>query len=176
MNKRTIIASLNDIANELDNTGLFEEANSITKLMHKLAMSSKRDNMIIQDMSETMNNFKMYTNRLEQEMDLFKRVLRAMQDTLEDRRSDPEEIFRHKRKLQTVFEDIKKLSIKLNFDVQELSRLSQLSQSSSQNEQQEQSANTSSEKAQTVPSDEPVENMNENSETNMPSQRRPFSN
>jgi len=34
---KKIIASLNDIANELDNTGLYNEANTITKIMHKLA-------------------------------------------------------------------------------------------------------------------------------------------
>ena len=37
MNKRTIIASLNNIANELDHSGLYTEANSITKVMHKIA-------------------------------------------------------------------------------------------------------------------------------------------
>jgi hypothetical protein len=40
MNKRTIIASLNDIANELDNTGLYNEANTITKIMTKIAQSN----------------------------------------------------------------------------------------------------------------------------------------
>jgi hypothetical protein len=37
MNKRQIIASLNKIANELDNTGLHTEANSLTKIMKRLA-------------------------------------------------------------------------------------------------------------------------------------------
>jgi len=38
MNKRTIIASLNKIANELDTNGLFAEANTVTKVMSKIAM------------------------------------------------------------------------------------------------------------------------------------------
>lgn len=38
MNKRTIIASLNKIANELDNNGLYTEANTVTKVMSKFAM------------------------------------------------------------------------------------------------------------------------------------------
>jgi hypothetical protein len=38
MNKRTVLASLNKIANELDNNGLYSEASAITKLMKKLAM------------------------------------------------------------------------------------------------------------------------------------------
>ena len=37
MNKRQIIASLNNIANSLDNSGLFKEATSITNLMKRLA-------------------------------------------------------------------------------------------------------------------------------------------
>jgi hypothetical protein len=41
MNKRQIIASLNNIANSLDNSGLFEEANTITKVMIKLAQEDK---------------------------------------------------------------------------------------------------------------------------------------
>jgi len=37
MNKRTIIASLNAIANELDISGLYKEANTVTKVMKRLA-------------------------------------------------------------------------------------------------------------------------------------------
>jgi hypothetical protein len=39
MNKRQIIASLNKIANELDNTGLYQEANSLTEVMNKIAQA-----------------------------------------------------------------------------------------------------------------------------------------
>ena len=38
MNKRQILASLNKIANELDNTGLYTEATSITGVMQKIAI------------------------------------------------------------------------------------------------------------------------------------------
>jgi len=37
MNKRTIVASLNEIANELDTNGLFKEANIITKTIIKVS-------------------------------------------------------------------------------------------------------------------------------------------
>ena len=37
MNKRQIIASLNNIANTLDNSGLHKEANTITKVMVRIA-------------------------------------------------------------------------------------------------------------------------------------------
>ena len=43
MNKKTIIASLSDIANQLDNTGLYNEANSLTKVMSKIAMEKELD-------------------------------------------------------------------------------------------------------------------------------------
>jgi len=37
MNKRTVIANLNKIANELDNSGMFNEANEITNVMKRLS-------------------------------------------------------------------------------------------------------------------------------------------
>ena len=37
MNRTTIVASLNKIANELDNNGLYTEANTVTKVMSRLA-------------------------------------------------------------------------------------------------------------------------------------------
>jgi hypothetical protein len=40
MNKRTVIANLNKIANELDNSGMFNEANEITNVMKRLAQFS----------------------------------------------------------------------------------------------------------------------------------------
>ena len=37
MNKRTVMASLNKIANELDNNGLHNEADTVTKVMSRIA-------------------------------------------------------------------------------------------------------------------------------------------
>ena len=37
MNKRQILASLNDIANQLDSNGIYSEANEITKVMKRIA-------------------------------------------------------------------------------------------------------------------------------------------
>lgn len=46
MNKRQILASLNNIANTLDNSGLFPEANTITSVMKRLASAeSEHDQM-----------------------------------------------------------------------------------------------------------------------------------
>ncbi len=50
MNKRTIIASLNKIANELDNNGLFTEANTVTKVMSKIAMDENDEYGSMEDM------------------------------------------------------------------------------------------------------------------------------
>ena len=44
MNKKTILASLSNIANELDTTGLYKQANSITNIMKKLAQELDYDN------------------------------------------------------------------------------------------------------------------------------------
>ena len=46
MNKRQIIASLNKIANELDNDSLYHEANIITNIMQKLAKKHDDDDSI----------------------------------------------------------------------------------------------------------------------------------
>jgi len=45
MNKRTVLASLNKIANELDNNGLHNEADTVTKVMSRLAYDDERDYM-----------------------------------------------------------------------------------------------------------------------------------
>jgi len=45
MNKRQIIASLNNIANSLDNSGLYKEATSITNLMKRLAKNYDDDSI-----------------------------------------------------------------------------------------------------------------------------------
>ena len=39
MNKRTVIANLNKIANELDNSGMFKEATEITNVMKRIAQA-----------------------------------------------------------------------------------------------------------------------------------------
>lgn len=49
MNKRQIIASLNNIANTLDNSGLYKEANSITNIMKRLAAFESVDFSDLQD-------------------------------------------------------------------------------------------------------------------------------
>ena len=56
MNRRTIIASLNKIANELDNNGLFAEATSLTKIMKKLALDRFRDNENFDEMFGPMDD------------------------------------------------------------------------------------------------------------------------
>jgi len=61
MNKRQIIASLNKIANELDNTGLYTEANTVTKVMSRLAMDENdeynmEDYGICPDCGEPLDN------------------------------------------------------------------------------------------------------------------------
>lgn len=47
MNKKTIIASLNNIAETLDNTGLFVEASTLTNVMKRLAQEDKYEYFII---------------------------------------------------------------------------------------------------------------------------------
>lgn len=59
MNKKQILASLNNIANELDNTGLHVEANSVTKVMTRLADEdeSKKDESKLERAIERFERF-----------------------------------------------------------------------------------------------------------------------
>jgi len=50
MNKRTVLASLNKIANELDNNGLHNEADTVTKVMSRLAMDENDEYGSMEDM------------------------------------------------------------------------------------------------------------------------------
>ena len=43
MNKRQIIASLNEVANELDNSGMFNEAYQITNVMKRLSQLTQEE-------------------------------------------------------------------------------------------------------------------------------------
>ena len=51
MNRKTIVASLNKIANELDNNGLYTEANTVTKVMSRLAMDENDEYGSMEDMA-----------------------------------------------------------------------------------------------------------------------------
>ena len=55
MNKRQIIASLNKIANELDNAGLYTEASSLTNVMKKIAI--EREDKVSRRMAEIFDCF-----------------------------------------------------------------------------------------------------------------------
>ncbi len=56
MNKRQVVASLNKIANELDNNGLYAEATSLTKIMQKLALDRFRGNENFDEMFGPMDD------------------------------------------------------------------------------------------------------------------------
>ena len=43
MNKRQVIASLNKVANELENSGMFQEANQITNVMKRLSQFAQKE-------------------------------------------------------------------------------------------------------------------------------------
>ena len=61
MNKRTVIANLNKIANELDNSGMFNEANEITNVMKKLAQATNMYNDPALNNDTKLNRYKGYT-------------------------------------------------------------------------------------------------------------------
>jgi hypothetical protein len=62
MNKRQILASLNKIANRLDNSGLYSEATSLTNLMKRLVMADDYTDDDDDGLSDTQReNFKLYS-------------------------------------------------------------------------------------------------------------------
>ncbi len=67
MNKIQTLASLNNIADKLDNSGLFKEANSLTNLMIKLANQTEeledlkiRINVVTENISDIQNKIHRY--------------------------------------------------------------------------------------------------------------------
>ena len=60
MNKRRIVKSLRNIANELDNSGLYKEASTITKVMIKVAdeYNINSDSKTLTNQPEESNNYK----------------------------------------------------------------------------------------------------------------------
>jgi hypothetical protein len=200
MNKRQIISSLNNIADTLDNSGFNREADTITKVMVKLAeeetesygkepakkiiddfvdqakrnerydasilkmmndrlefngherMSEKKFKEMIgknkeanstgfmkrlampsstentaeahQEMSYIMQSINKTTSIFETELSDFNRLLRFMEESLNNRYSDPQDITMLKRKLNQKLVEINDLRIKLSNNIQEMSRVS----------------------------------------------------
>lgn len=77
MNKRTIIASLNEIANELDNSGLFQEASTVTDVMKKLAQE-----MMPEDAEATFEPTAETTEKVDNPVEMSKVPVELLGDTV----------------------------------------------------------------------------------------------
>ena len=118
MNKRTVLASLNKIANELDNNGLYAEASAITKVMKKLAMNMPK----YQNDPEARKDYMPYTDENDDEwrfeQDLFNKQIEGLReifmpygdeddvvgDRMRDYNVDPEQPT--ERSLRNLFRDL----------------------------------------------------------------------
>ena len=60
MNKRTVMASLNKIANELDNNGLHNEADTVTKVMSRIAMDFDERDYYNDKMEDNIEDYMPY--------------------------------------------------------------------------------------------------------------------
>jgi hypothetical protein len=82
MNKRQIIASLNKIANELDNNSLYSEASVITKVMKKLAMDMPKSKY--QNDTLALEDYMPYTDENDSdwrfEQDLFNKQIEGLRE------------------------------------------------------------------------------------------------
>jgi chromosome segregation ATPase len=72
MNKIQTLSSLNNIADKLDNSGLFKEANSLTNIMVKIAQQTEeletlknKINMVTNNISEIQKKIQYYMSEME---------------------------------------------------------------------------------------------------------------
>jgi chromosome segregation ATPase len=98
MNKIQTLASLNNIADKLDNSGLFKEANSLTNLMIKIAQQTEeleelkiKIRIVTENMSNIQNKIQYYMREMEYldlrksyEMDYFQELYSRIRMELND--------------------------------------------------------------------------------------------
>lgn len=92
MNKKQIVASLNKIANELDNSGLYAEASTVTKVMSRIA--SDMDIVRERDLGGLVGDIR---DPQRQKGDLFgnymdnnkNNVIHALAEAIQDMEDDP---------------------------------------------------------------------------------------
>lgn len=73
MNKIQTLSSLNNIADKLDNSGLFKEANSLTNLMVKIAQQTE-------ELETLKNKINMVTNNISEIQKKIQRYMSVMED------------------------------------------------------------------------------------------------
>ena len=91
MNKKQIVASLNKIANELDNSGLYAEASTVTKVMSRLASDMddfKKDpsGYIGNIMDPEVNRGDLYGDYMDRHEN---KVIDALAEAIQDMEDDP---------------------------------------------------------------------------------------
>lgn len=92
MNKKQIVASLNNIANELDNSGLYAEASTVTKVMSRIA--SDMDIVQERDLSGLVGDIRdperkkgdLFGNYMDNNKN---KVIDALAEAIQDMEDDP---------------------------------------------------------------------------------------
>ena len=82
MNKRTVIANLNKIANELDNSGMFNEANQITNVMKRISQYNPKP---FPDDFDGFENFQSEPDEEEDGSDFEEEDVAVIETTKEDK-------------------------------------------------------------------------------------------
>jgi hypothetical protein len=75
MNKRQILASLNNIANSLDNSGLYKEANALSSVMKKVAQQvpqTQQSGQMQQQPNSQQMNITNESNRVREELNHYR--------------------------------------------------------------------------------------------------------
>jgi len=118
MNKKQIVASLNKIANELDNSGLYNEASTVTKVMSRLAADDldysferplRNDVMQLSDVMDPEGT----SNKVDDYFRHHNSITDALDEATKSMREDPMISESAMKEAEMIIQRIKKLSNEL---------------------------------------------------------------
>lgn len=121
MNKKQIVASLNKIANELDNSGLYAEASTVTKVMSRLAADNDLEYNVrneaalrdpVMELSDVMDP-EGTSNQVDDYWRAHNSITDALQQALKALENDPMVTKQAMAKAEDIIRNIKALSNKL---------------------------------------------------------------
>ena len=120
MNKRQIIASIENITNILEENGMFEDAFKLSNVKRKITSSIETN-----DINQVMSQVNMLSRTLNEELETLNRLFKRLQQELYSQYGrDEEMLVRLNNKIKNTFEEADVTRKKLSGKVQEISSLS----------------------------------------------------
>ena len=145
MNKRQIIASIENITNILEENGMFEDAFKLSNVKRKITSSIETN-----DINQVMSQVNMLSRTLNEELETLNRLFKRLQQELYSQYGrDEEMLVRLNNKIKNTFEEADVTRKKLSGKVQEISSLSNNANQNAQPESSFESTNLTPLKAPT---------------------------